>query len=186
MVNPFLVEISKRLNIPTILTNDDHYLNKEDAKAQDIFLCIQNKTTIYDENRMKMDSEEFYLKSPQEMFKAYKNVNEKVLKQSIINSNRLAEKCNVKLDTETFHIPKFKFDESKFKSDTALLAYYANEGAKKKLNKITPEIRERAKEELNIIKNMGYSSYFLIVKDFIDYARKNGIKVGPGRGSAAG
>ena len=174
-----LIRLSKETGIPLVATNDVHYIKEDDASVQDALLCIQTGKTLDDENRMKFQTSEFYLKSLDEMEELFSYIPD-----AIENTVRIADRCNVKLDFDTLHLPSFKVPEG-FTQDEYLekLCY---KGVKERYSDITPEIKQRLDYELSIIKKMGYSSYFLIVWDFINYARQNDIMVGPGRGSAAG
>ncbi|NLZ52079.1 MAG: DNA polymerase III subunit alpha [Thermoanaerobacteraceae bacterium] len=174
-----LISLSRETGVPLVATNDVHYINKDDALAQDALLCIQTGKTLDDDNRMKFESSEFYLKSPNEMTRLFSYIPE-----AIENTVRIAQRCNVTLDFGAIHLPSFQVPEG-FTQDEYLekLCY---KGARERFPEITSEIKQRLDYELNTIKKMGYSSYFLIVWDFINYARQNGIMVGPGRGSAAG
>lgn len=176
-VNSLLTKISKETGIKLIATNDVHYINKEDAYFHDILLCIQTQKTITDEDRMKFPSQEFYLKSYEEMADLFP---EEVLQ----NTAEIAERCNVELDFNTVHLPEFEVPSGYNKSE--YFRKICMEGLKERYKKVTPEILERLNYEINIIEQMGYVDYFLIVWDFIKYAKDNNIMVGPGRGSAAG
>ena len=176
-VNSLLTKISKETGIKLIATNDVHYINKEDAYFHDILLCIQTQKTITDEDRMKFPSQEFYLKSYEEMAELFP---EEVLQ----NTAEIAERCNVELDFNTVHLPEFEVPSGYNKSE--YFRKICMEGLKERYKKVTPEILERLNYEINIIEQMGYVDYFLIVWDFIKYAKDNNIMVGPGRGSAAG
>ncbi len=174
-----ILRLSKETGIPLVATNDIHYIDKEDAMVQDALLCIQTGKTLDDENRMKFQTSEFYLKSAQEMSNLFAYAPD-----AIKNTVEIAEKCNVKLDFNTIHLPTFDVPEGYTQDD--YLEKLCYEGAHDRYPVITEKIKERLDYELDTIKKMGYSSYFLIVWDFINYARQNGIMVGPGRGSAAG
>jgi DNA polymerase-3 subunit alpha len=179
-VNKKLVELSKELNISIVATNDCHYMKKEDSKAHDILLCIQTGTTVTDRNRLRFNSDSFYFKSPDEMKKAFKDIPE-----AILNTRNIAERCNVEFRLGLNLLPVYLLEGGQ-KPD-ALLKKLALEGLFQKCGLEPKEIyKERLGKELGIIQEMGYASYFLIVWDFISYARKKGIPVGPGRGSAAG
>ncbi|SKA86978.1 DNA polymerase III catalytic subunit, DnaE type [Clostridium sp. USBA 49] len=178
-VNEELIKLSKELNIPLICTNDVHYINKEDAKAHDILLCIQTGKTVDEENRMRYPTDEFYLKSPEEMYEIFSYIPE-----ALENTVKIAEQCN--FDYE-FHVSKLP----KFPLPSGLNAYdYLREncykGLKERYKTISKELTDRLEYELEVIKSMGYVDYFLIVWDFIRFARENQIPVGAGRGSAAG
>ncbi|MFZ3136888.1 MAG: DNA polymerase III subunit alpha [Thermodesulfovibrionales bacterium] len=179
-VNRKLVELSKELHIGLVATNDCHYMKREDARAHDILLCIQTGKTVNDKNRMHFTSDNFYFKSPEEMKNAFKDIPEAVL-----NTRAIAERCNVTFSLGTTLLPKYELENGK--TPDSLLETLAFEGMLTRLGKDPgKQYTDRLRVELDIIKKMNYSSYFLIVWDFISYAKKKGIPVGPGRGSAAG
>ncbi|EOD00856.1 DNA polymerase III subunit alpha [Caldisalinibacter kiritimatiensis] len=179
VVNQHLIKLSKQTDIPLVITNDLHYIKREDAKVHDALLCIQTGKTVDDENRMKFPTSEFYLKSPKEMKELIPNVPE-----AIENTVKIAKRCNVELDFDTLHLPKFDIPEGYTNSEYLRKLCY--EGLEKRYDNITDKIKDRLEHELNVIESMGYVDYFLIVWDFIRYAKENKIMVGPGRGSAAG
>jgi len=177
-----IFELSAQLDIPVVVTNDTHYLKKEHAEAHDVLLCIQTGKDLDDPNRMHFTSDQIYFKSSQEMAELFPDHPE-VLTTSL----DIAEKCHVVLDFETLHLPKFHIpDSEKVYTLDEYLAIKAHEGLKIRFKEISYKIEERLKYELDVIKKMGYAGYFLIVMDFIQYAREHHIPVGPGRGSAAG
>jgi len=178
-VNANLIKIGKELNIPLVATNDVHYLSRDRSAAHDALLCIQTQTTLDDPNRMRLQTDEFYFKSPQEMKTLFKDIPE-----AIKNTCEIASRCNLELDFKSVHLPKYEPPVGQTKEE--FLRELCEKGLKSKFDKITPEITERLEHELKIIKNMGFVSYFLIVWDFIHYAKSQKIPVGPGRGSAAG
>lgn len=179
-VNRQLIELSRDLHIGLVATNDCHYLRKEDAKAHDVLLCIQTGKTLKDTNRMKFSSDTFYFKSPAEMKELFKDIPE-----AITNTKKIAERCNLDFKFGEFHLPKYDVPEDY--DSYSYLGKLSEQGLEKKFNgKIPGNYKERLQNELQIIKVMGFSSYFLIVWDFIKYAKSKGIPVGPGRGSAAG
>lgn len=179
-LNVKLVELAKDLHIELVATNDCHYLKKEDARAHDVLICIQTGKTVKDENRLKFNSEGFYFKSPDEMKLFFKE-----LPQAIMNTRAIAERCNVEFNLGKTFLPTYEIKENR--SPEVILEEIAKDGLLEKLGpNPSPVYTERLKSELEIINKMGYSSYFLIVWDFISYARRNRIPVGPGRGSAAG
>jgi DNA polymerase-3 subunit alpha len=179
-VNKKLVELAKELHLSVVATNDCHYMKREDSKAHDILLCIQTGTTVTDRNRLRFNSDSFYFKSPEEMKKAFKDIPE-----AILNTRNIAERCNVEFRLGLNLLPVYLL-EGRQKPD-ALLEKLALEGLFQKWGLEPKAIyKERLGKELAIIQEMGYASYFLIVWDFISYARTKGIPVGPGRGSAAG
>jgi len=179
IANEGIVKISKELNIPVIATNDVHYIEKWHSKAHEALLCIQTQTTLNDPNRMRMSAPEFYFKSPQEMKDLFAWVPE-----AIKNTVSFAEKCDLKFNFNEIHLPVFHPPDGRSKE--SFLDALCEEGLKRRFGKITDEIRARLEYELRIIKKMGFVSYFLIVWDFINFAKNQGIPVGPGRGSAAG
>lgn len=179
IVNEGLIRISKELKIPLVATNDVHYLNRDRAKAHEALLCIQTQNVLSDPNRMRFQTEEFYFKSPQEMKALFKDV-----PQAINNTVEIAERCNLELDFKSVHLPKYEAPVGRTKED--FLKELCLKGLKNRFQEVTPEIEARLEHELKIIKDMGFVSYFLIVWDFINYAKEKGIPVGPGRGSAAG
>ncbi|HYA11462.1 MAG TPA: DNA polymerase III subunit alpha [Thermodesulfovibrionales bacterium] len=179
-VNKRLIELARELHLGIVATNDCHYMRREDSKAHDILLCIQTGTTVKDENRLRFNSDSFYFKSPEEMKNAFKDIPE-----AILNTRAIAERCNVEFRLGLNLLPVYTMEDRQ-RPDT-LLEKLALEGLLHKCGPEPKEIyRERLRKELDIIKKMGYASYFLIVWDFISYAKKKGIPVGPGRGSAAG
>jgi len=188
-VNEGLLEISKRLNIPVVATNDCHYLRREEAKAHDMLLCIQTGKTVNTADRLKFKTDEFYFKSPQEMeasFSAYP--------EAVRNTIEIAERCNLELKLKEYHLPVFPAPDGEdigtfFENQ----ARYGLEERLRRMNEKGEDAEgqrwhyyERLEKELKVIKAMGFSGYFLIVGDFINFAKKRNIPVGPGRGSAAG
>ncbi|OGX17784.1 MAG: DNA polymerase III subunit alpha [Omnitrophica WOR_2 bacterium RBG_13_44_8b] len=179
IVNDGLVKISRQLNIPLVATNDVHYLNRDRAASHEALLCIQTQTTLDDPNRMRFQTDEFYFKSPEEMKNDFKDFPE-----AIKNTQEIAQRCNLELDFSKIHLPKYDPPPGKTKEE--FLRELCESGLKEKFVSLTPAIEVRLEHELKIIKDMGFVSYFLIVWDFIHYAKSQGIPVGPGRGSAAG
>ena len=179
IVNEGLIKIAKELNLPLVATNDVHYLTKERALSHEALLCVQTQTTLNDPNRMRFQTEEFYFRSPSEMKEIFKDVPE-----AITNTTEIASRCNLELDFKKIHLPKYELPSGESKED--YLKNLCEEGLKKRFSDVTPQIRDRLEYELKVIINMGFVSYFLIVWDFIHYAKSQGIPVGPGRGSAAG
>jgi len=174
--------LSDTLSIPIVATNDIHYLNREHYKAHDVLLCIQTSKDYDDPNRMKYSTETLYFRTEEEM-RALFPENLDAIERTI----EVAEKCNLELDFDKTFLPNFEIpSESKAKNLEEYLREVAWNGLQKRYSEITPEIEERFNYELQVINQMGYPGYFLIVKDFIDYAQNKGIPVGPGRGSAAG
>ncbi|MBU1998995.1 MAG: DNA polymerase III subunit alpha, partial [Candidatus Omnitrophica bacterium] len=178
-VNLGLIKISRELKIPLVATNDVHYLHKEQASAHEALLCIQTQATLNDSNRMRFQTDEFYFKSPEEMLGAFAETPE-----AITNTLEIAKRCNLELDFGKIHLPKYEPPGGMPKDD--FLRHLCKEGLKKRYPVIDEQIPGRLEHELKIIKEMGFTSYFLIVWDFISYAKNNHIPVGPGRGSAAG
>ncbi|TDQ06122.1 DNA polymerase-3 subunit alpha [Halanaerobium saccharolyticum] len=175
-----LLRLSREENIPAVVTNDSHYLNKEDAELQDILLALQTGTTVDDENRMTFSGEEFYYKSPAEMRKLFPN-----FESAYQNTVKIADRVELDLDFNHFYLPDYP-DLGEEKSPEDLLKKLCFKGLKTKKMDSNQQAVERLKYELRIIFEMGYAAYFLIVYDFVKYAEDNGIMVGPGRGSAAG
>ncbi|MBI5195449.1 MAG: DNA polymerase III subunit alpha [Nitrospirae bacterium] len=179
-VNQQLIELSRELNIPLAATNDCHYLEKSDAKAHDVLLCIQTGKTLNDTDRMRFSGEGCYFKSPEEMKEIFRHVPE-----AVENTKRIADRCNLDFKFGVFHLPEYNVPEGY--DSNSYLRKLVEEGVRKKFSEGLPEnYMERLEHELKIIEAMGFSSYFLIVWDFISYAKNKGIPVGPGRGSAAG
>ncbi len=191
IANAGLIEISNELSIPVIATNDCHYLEREHAEAHDVLLCIQTGKTIKDQDRMSLSTDQFYVRSPEEMHQLFS-----LTPEALSNTVNIAEKCNFSLETGKFFLPNFEV-----KNPEESLNEYLERKAREGLEKLFPvilkdpkenesEIREkyekRLNEELEIIKKMGFAGYFLIVSDFVKHAKHNDIPVGPGRGSAPG
>ena len=179
IVNEALVRMSRETGIPLICTNDSHYIYKEDAEPHDILLCIQTGKTVLDEDRMRYEGGQFYVKSPEEMYDLFSFVPE-----ACANTARIAERCNVSFTFHELKLPRFDVPDGKTAEGYLREICYA--GFAKKYPAAKEEWKERLEYELSTIENMGYVDYFLIVWDFIKYAKDNGIIVGPGRGSAAG
>jgi DNA polymerase-3 subunit alpha len=186
-VNQILLDMSQRLSIPLVASNDCHYLSKEDVRAHDVLLCIQTGKTVQDNERFQFRTDQLYFKSKAEMHEAFKDY-----QGAIGNTVDIANRCNIEFDFNTYHFPRFS-DEVEQDSDT-LFAQSVREGFEQRLKRLrekNPQIdqalyRHRLDYEISVIQEMGFSSYFLIVADFIRYAKENKIPVGPGRGSAAG
>lgn len=178
-VNAGILKISKELDIPMVATNDSHYVNREDAKNHDALLCIQMQKTIDDPSRMKFPNDEFYIKSREEMEELFPFAPE-----AIDNTLKIADRCNVEFDFDTYHIPSFDVPDGL--TPLEYLKKLCYEGLYERYTEPTKEEIDRLEYEINVISGMGYIEYFLIVWDFIDFAKKNNIMVGPGRGSAAG
>jgi DNA polymerase-3 subunit alpha len=175
-----LLALGREMGIPVLATNDCHYLAREDSEAHEILLCIQTGKTLLDQDRFKFATDQVYVKSPEEMAALFHGAPE-VLRNTLV----AAERCEFKLDGERVALPAFPIP-AEFGSEEDFLRHLAREGVKRRYPAVTPEIEQRLEYELNTICQVGYARYFLIVRDFTDYARSNGIGVGPGRGSAAG
>jgi len=174
-----LIRLGKELGIPLVATNDCHYVDKADAYVQEILLCIGTGKTLDDPTHLKFSTEEFYFKSPQEMEQIFAEV-----PQAIRNTIEITEKCSLQLDFETIHLPEYRIPEEG--NLDVYLRSLCEEGLNKRYKEVTPEVRKRLDYELSVIRQMGFASYFLIVWDFIEYAKQQNIMVGPGRGSGAG
>ncbi len=178
-VNIELNRIHEETGIPLVATNDVHFTNKSDYKIHDVLLCIQTGATVNQEKRMRFPNDQFYIKSPQEM--------EEILgsyEGAIENTQKIADACNFNFEFHNLKLPIF--DIPKGYTNSQYLRKLVFEGLEKKYSVVSEEIKERAEFELSTIENMGYIDYFLIVWDFISYAKGEDIPVGPGRGSAAG
>ncbi len=186
-VNDVLKELARDEGVPLVATNDCHYLERQDAQAHEVLLCLQTGKTLNDTGRMKFQTDEFFVKTPGEMSKQFQDVPE-----AIENTLEIAKKCDVDLSFQGYHFPKYELPEGEDhdsylekKAREGLDAYFRR--MREQGNKIDEQrYRERLSYELDTIKEMGFSDYFLIVSDFIGYAKANQIPVGPGRGSAAG
>lgn len=179
-VNQGLIQLHKELNIPLVATNDVHYLDAADARAHEIMMCISTGRTLLDHERINYPGgPEYYLKSAKEMYQLFNDV-----PQALQNTLEIAEKCHVIIDTNSSILPVFEVPSGH--DEYSYLEELTWAGLDKRYPEITQEIKDRTNYELGIIKTMGFSSYFLIVWDYTNFARENGIAVGPGRGSAAG
>ncbi len=176
--NELVKNFAKKYKVPMVATNDVHYINKDDADAHDALLCIQTGKLVTDEDRMKMDCDVSFT-PPAEMAEAFKDVPE-----ALENTVKIAEKCNLEIELGKILIPKFDVPEGE--TPKSYLEKLIQEKIHGKYPKITGEIKERLDYEMGVIEKMGYESYFLIVWDFVRWAKERGIIVGPGRGSAAG
>lgn len=180
LANQKLIKLAKETGIPIIATNDAHFLRREDAKAHEILLCIQTGKNINDDDRMRFSTDEVYFKSSEEMWQLFKNMPE-----AVENTLKVAEQCNVELEFNKLHLPEYMVPENADSYEylknlcyKGLFRLYGQE--------VDDSVKDRLEYELSVIRQMGYIDYFLIVWDFIKYAKDNGIMVGPGRGSAAG
>ncbi len=178
MTNRAMIELSKKLDLPLVATNDVHYCLQQDAPAQDILICVGTNTNINDPKRLKHETDQFYLKSPEEMELLFPDHLD-----ALKNTMRIAEMCNVKLDFGEYHLPVFETPEHIPSED--YLRTLCTDGVMRKYGTLDGAIGERLDYELGVIANMGFTDYFLIVWDFVKFAKENGILVGPGRGSAA-
>jgi len=178
-VNPMLVRLSHDLGVPLVATNDLHYTNKEDARPHDVLLCIQQQKVQTDDNRLKFDTDEFFLKSAEDMRALFVE-----LPQACDATLSIADMCELELSFGQMHLPRFVPPEGKTLDQ--FLRDLVSEGAIRRYGTVTTEIRERIEGELSVITRMGFAGYFVIVWDLIRFAREHGIRVGPGRGSAAG
>ena len=184
-VNAQLLEMSRRLSIPMVATNDCHYLNKEDVRAHEVLLCIQTGKTVKDADRFQFNTDQLYFKPPQVMEQDFAG-----FPGALENTGKVADRCHIEFDFKTYHFPQFDAEQSADK----LFDEKVREGYQKVIKKIRsrhPDLGEtvyqkRLDYEMSVIKDMGFPGYFLIVADFIAYAKENGVPVGPGRGSAAG
>ncbi|MFJ8894032.1 DNA polymerase III subunit alpha [Leifsonia sp. NPDC102414] len=175
-----LIRLAKELDIPLVATNDLHYTHAADAKSHAALLCVQSGSTLDDPNRFKFDADEFYLKSAEEMRQLFRDHPE-----ACDNTLAIAERCDVKFDTSANYMPRFPVPEEETEQ-----SWFVKE-VEKGLNErypdgITEEVRKQADYEIGVISQMGFPGYFLVVADFINWSKRNGIRVGPGRGSGAG
>ena len=187
-VNTALIALGKKLSLPLVATNDCHYLDKDEARAHEVLLCLQTGKTLASPDRMHFTTNEFYFKSPEEMAQLFSSVPE-----ALHNTIEIAERCNLAIELDQIRFPKFQIPEG-----TNLDTYFENlarKGLEERLaglrtrsdfQEFSKTYTERLEEELRIIKTTGFTHYFLIVADFVTYAKQHGIAVGPGRGSAAG
>jgi len=181
VANRKLLELARRMDLRVVATNDVHYLRREDASWHDVLLCVQTQCTVYDSGRLSFGSDDFYLRSPQEMWYLFGSE----VPEALLNTAEIAERCSVELRFGGFLLPHFPVPEGKSLSE--LLRDRATEGLRARMGGDVPrEYLERLEYELSVIERMGYPGYFLIVADVVEFARSRGIPVGPGRGSAAG
>ncbi|MBE7007877.1 MAG: DNA polymerase III subunit alpha, partial [Ruminococcaceae bacterium] len=179
IVNQGILRIHEETGLPLVVTNDAHYLRKEDAEAHDILLCIQTGKPVDDENRMRYEPRNFYLRSTEEMSALFPDYPE-----AVENTGKIADMCNVEFTFGKYHLPEYKLPEG-YDSFT-YLKKLCDEGYAERYGADRPEYRKQLEYEQNMIEKMGFTDYFLIVSDFVRYAKSVGIPVGPGRGSAAG
>ncbi|MGB9438041.1 MAG: DNA polymerase III subunit alpha, partial [Desulfobacterales bacterium] len=186
-VNEALLDMSQRLSIPLVASNDCHYLDREDVRAHDVLLCIQTGKTIHDTNRLQFRTDQLYFKSKEEMYASFNSYPD-----AISNTVDIARRCNLEFDFKTYHFPKF--DTRSEQTADELFEQNVRAGfvsVLERVKSLNPHFdeavyRDRLDYEISVIKEMGFSGYFLIVADFIRYAKESGVPVGPGRGSAAG
>ncbi|MEE1199111.1 MAG: DNA polymerase III subunit alpha, partial [Christensenellales bacterium] len=179
MVLPRLVRLARELDIDMVVTNDCHYLEREDAEAQEILMCIQTGKTLSDENRMRMQTDQLYVKSEEDMRKAFPHFGD-----AIERTESIARRCQVEFDFSRTYLPQFPLPEGE--TNVGYLRKLTEAGLERRYGGNRPDARARMEYELDVIISMGYTDYFLIVWDFIDYAKTHGVGVGPGRGSGAG
>ncbi|MBE0432865.1 DNA polymerase III subunit alpha [candidate division WOR-3 bacterium] len=177
-----LINLSREFDVPLVATNDCHYLEADDHKAHDVLLCIGTKKTLSDRERLKFESHQVYFRSPQEMARLFDD-----LPEAISNTALIAERCNLLIDTtgKDVKLPGFPRPQA-FETDFDYLKYLTKEGIGRRFPRITQGMQDRLDYELSIIKKMGLSGYFLIVREIVEFARQQDIPVGPGRGSAVG
>ena len=178
-INQQLIQWGKELNVPLVATNNSHYCNPSDAEAHDVLLCIQKNAHVDDPSRFSMRDSDFSIKPYDEMEKSFEHIPE-----ALENTRVIADRCNIELQFGKYHIPRFPTPKEEPEHD--YLTTLCKEGFQKFYPKPTDEVNERLRYELQIIEEMGFSGYFLIVADFVNEAKRRGITVGPGRGSAAG
>ena len=175
-----LIELARTYGIGLVVTNDSHYVNREDSEFHEILLCLQTGKTMDDKDRMQFNNDDYYLKSPEEMRQLFPE-----LEEAYENTVRIAERCQVEFEFGHLQLPYYPIPES-YADDMDYLRALCEKRLESRYETVTDEITQRLAYELDIIRKMGYGSYFLIVWDFIRYAKETGIAVGPGRGSAAG
>ena len=178
-VNRELVPLARSLGLPLVATNDVHYCNRDDASAQELLVCVQTNTTLSDPKRLKSESDQLYLKGPEEMARVFGE-----LPEALANTIRIAEMCSLDLGFKGYHLPEFPVPAGRSADD--YLESLCREGLVRKYGHDDGEAGERLAYELGVIRSMGFTNYFLVVWDFVRFAKEQGILVGPGRGSAAG
>ncbi|WP_431218217.1 DNA polymerase III subunit alpha [Leifsonia xyli] len=175
-----LIRLAKDLGLPLVATNDLHYTHAEDAKSHAALLCVQSGSTLDDPNRFKFDADEFYLKTPEQMRQLFRDYPE-----ACDNTLAIAERCDVQFDTAANYMPRFPVPEGE--TEQTWFVKEVEKGLEQRYpSGITPEVRKQADYEIGVISQMGFPGYFLVVADFINWSKRNGIRVGPGRGSGAG
>ncbi|HYZ20138.1 MAG TPA: DNA polymerase III subunit alpha [Gaiellaceae bacterium] len=178
-INPLLAKLAQGTGLPLVATGDVHYLNHADARAHEALLCIQSGDSLKNPNRWRFETDQFYFKTPAEMAKDFVEY-----PAALATTLEIAERCNVEIELGTVRLPKFPVPEGRDAFD--YLVELCEKGLHKRYDRVTPELNERLKFELKTIREMGFADYFLIVWDFVKFAKQNGISVGPGRGSTAG
>src|SRR5579862_3982529 len=178
-INPQLVALAEKRGLPLVATGDVHYLRHEDARAHEALLCIQSGDSLKNPNRWRFETDQFYFKTPEEMAADFPG-HDDALRRTL----EVAGRCNVEIELDRILLPHFPTPDGRDAFE--YLVELCEKGAEKRYGTITPELRERLQFELKTIKEMGFSDYFLIVADFVGFAKRNGVSVGPGRGSAAG
>jgi len=175
-----LIRLAKDLGLPLVATNDLHYTHAEDAKSHAALLCVQSGSTLDDPNRFKFDADEFYLKTPEQMRQLFRDYPD-----ACDNTLAIAERCDVQFDTAANYMPRFPVPENE--TEQTWFVKEIEKGLQERYPEgITPEVRQQADYEIGVISQMGFPGYFLVVADFINWSKRNGIRVGPGRGSGAG
>ncbi|HKG24977.1 MAG TPA: DNA polymerase III subunit alpha, partial [Thermomicrobiales bacterium] len=177
--NRDLIPLARALNLPIVATNDVHYCNQNDAPAQEVLVCVQTNTTLSDPKRLKSESDQLYFKGPDEMARVFGEIPE-----ALANTIRIAEMCTLDLGFKGYHLPHFDVPEGF--TPERYLEHLCRQGVRRLYGHGEGEIGERLAYELDVIRRMGFTNYFLVVWDFVKFAKDNGILVGPGRGSAAG
>lgn len=175
-----LLRLHKETGIPLVATNDAHYIKKEDAKAHELLLCMQTKSTMDDPSHFQFNAPEYYVKSSEEMRRLFSYAPE-----ACDNTIKIADKCNFDFEFGHYHIPSYEAP-APFKNAEEYFRHLCYKGLEEKYDEVSQELKDRLEYEISVIVKMGFVEYFLIVWDFINYAKTNGIPVGPGRGSAAG
>jgi DNA polymerase III subunit alpha len=178
-INPQLAKLAEGTDLPLVATGDVHYLRHEDARAHEALLCIQSGDTLRNPNHWRFDTDQFYFKTPDEMAADFADY-----PQALARTLEIAERCSVDIELGTIRLPQYPLPDGRDAFD--YLVELCEKGLERRYGRSTPELEERLRFELKTIKEMGFTDYFLIVWDFINFAKRNGISVGPGRGSAAG
>ncbi|HEX3453137.1 MAG TPA: DNA polymerase III subunit alpha, partial [Gaiellaceae bacterium] len=178
-INPLLAKLAADTGLPLVATGDVHYLRHEDAYSHEALLCIQSGDSLKNPNHWKFDTDQFYFKTPEEMAADFPEHAE-----ALVRTLEIAERCSVEIELGKILLPKFPLPDGKDAFDE--LVEQCETGLVERYGKETPELRERLQFELKTVREMGFADYFLIVSDFVNFAKRNGISVGPGRGSAAG